>query len=258
MPSMGLVKRISESTLVQFVLTLIVYVFYAVTLGLSFVPAVYFFVISFKHFILPSFSQFGSVIIRNIFLFSLSVGLSFYIYIISAVLVMSTLIRILSLGVKDGKYPAISFTTLRWLIYSGIYNLAIRMVLPIIPVTPLLNLFFRIVGCKMGKNVKLNTWILNDAYLLEIGNNVIIGGATDVSCHLFENNHLILKPIKIGDDTLIGAHCYISPGVTIGKNCTIGLNSFIRQDKVIPDNTHLTSISSVKMRDAYRIERGRF
>ena len=97
--------------------------------------------------------------------------------------------------------------------------------------------------------------MLNDAYLLEIGNNVIVGGQTDISCHLFENNKLILKPIRIGDNTMIGAHCYISPGVTIGKNCIIGLNSYVRQDKTIPDNTKLTSVGAVSFSTASRLEK---
>ena len=254
---MGLVKRISESTLIQIILTLVIYTLYAAILGLSLAPAVYFVLYSFNWLIRPEILS-GILTLKNAILFSLTVGIAFYIFFISGVIVMSSVIRLLSLGTKPGKYPAMSITTLRWLIHSGVYTLATRLILPLIPMTFLTNLFFRIIGCKMGKNVKLNTWNLNDAYLLELGNNVIVGGATDISCHLFENYQLILKPIKIGDNTLIGAHCYISPGVVIGKNCTIGLNSFIRQDKVIPDNTKLTSVSSLNMRDAYRIERGKF
>ncbi len=254
---MGLVKRIAESTPVQIVLTLLVYALYAFILGLSLTPAVYLVLYSFNWLIRPEILS-GTLTLRNVLLFSLVLGGAFYIFFFSGVIVMSMAIRLLSLGIKPGKYPAMSITTLRWLIYSGIYTLAIRLILPLIPMTFFTNLFFRIMGCKMGKNVKLNTWNLNDAYLLELGDNVIVGGATDISCHIFENYQLILKPIKIGENTLIGAHCYISPGVIIGKNCTIGLNSFIRQDKVIPDNTKLTSVSSLNMRDAYRIERGKF
>ena len=168
---------------------------------------------------------------------------------------MSLFIRILSLGIRPGKYDAFSFTTLRWLIYSGIYNMAVRIILPIVSITFFSTLFFKIIGCKIGKNVRLNTWMLNDSYLLEIGDDVVIGGGTDISCHIFENNKLILKNIKIGNGTLIGTHCYVSPGVTIGKNCTIGMYTFIRKDKTIPDNTVITSISGMNIRDAYFIEK---
>ncbi len=123
-----------------------------------------------------------------------------------------------------------------------------------IPVTFFSNLFFRLVGCKVGKRVYLNTWMLNDAYLIEIGDDVIIGGQTDISCHMFEHDCLILDKVHIGSGTLIGAHCYISPGVRIGERCTIGLNSYIRRNKRIPDGSTITVVSSLPIRDIARIE----
>ncbi|MBN1648002.1 MAG: hypothetical protein JW874_08210 [Spirochaetales bacterium] len=98
--------------------------------------------------------------------------------------------------------------------------------------------------------------MLNDPYLMTIEDNVIIGGQTDLSCHIFENNRLILRKIHIGEGSIIGAHCYISPGVTIGKNCVVGLGCYIRQDKTVPDNSRITSISNVSMQTARKIEKG--
>ncbi len=66
------------------------------------------------------------------------------------------MVRLLSLGIKPGRYPAISPTTIRWLIYSGIYTTSTRTILPLIPVTFVTNMYFRIVGCRMGRNVKLD------------------------------------------------------------------------------------------------------
>ena len=245
---MKVIERLSNSFLVQLILTVIVYVFYGGVIGISLLPSFYL-ILTVSRILTPLDT------LSNMFLFSISMGFSLYLFFIAGIIVMSSLIRLLSLGMKPGRYEAVSMVTLRWLVYSGIYTLATRLILPMVPMTFFTNIFFRIVGCKMGKNVRLNTWVLNDAYLLEIGNNVIIGGGTDISCHLFENNKLILKPVKIGNDTLIGAHCYISPGVVIGEKCTIGLNSFIRQDKYIPDNTVITSLAGMKIRDAYFIEK---
>lgn len=144
----------------------------------------------------------------------------------------------------------------RRLIYSGIYTISIRTILPLIPVTFATNMYFRIVGCRMGRNVKINTFNLNDAYLLTLGDAVVIGGGTDISCHLFENNQLILKPIHIGKGSLIGARSYISPGVRIGARCVIGLQSYIRSDHVIPDESVVTSLAAIDLRTAREIERG--
>ena len=252
---MDVLKKAGNSFLTQAILTLIVYFFYAVILGLSFSPSVYITALAFKSYILQDINT-SNIILVHILKFGITLGIAVFLFFITGLIIMSIFVRILSLGVKEGKYPAVSLTTLRWLIYSGIYNLAVRMILPVIPMTFFSTLFFKIIGCRIGNNVYLNTWILNDAYLMEIGDNVIIGGATDISCHIYEHGHLKLKRIKIGDGTMIGAHCYISPGVTIGKNCLIGLNTYIRQDRNIPDNTKITSLAGISFHKAHKIEKG--
>jgi acetyltransferase-like isoleucine patch superfamily enzyme len=121
--------------------------------------------------------------------------------------------------------------------------------------TFLITMFFRIIGAKIGKNVQINTWFLNDAYLLEIGDNVVIGGKTDVSCHSFEGGSLILNNVTIGCHTLIGQRCYISPGTTIGENSVIGQYVYVRKNTVVPPRTVLSSIAGLPLRTVARIER---
>jgi len=57
---------------------------------------------------------------------------------------------------------------------------------------------------------------LNDAYLLEIGDNSIVGGKSTLSCHIFEKGRLILKRITIGKNCMVGACTYVHPGL-----CTV-------------------------------------
>jgi acetyltransferase-like isoleucine patch superfamily enzyme len=90
---------------------------------------------------------------------------------------------------------------------------------------------------------------------MEIGDNVVIGGKTDLSCHTIEGDTLILQPVKIGAHTLIGQHCYISPGVTIGKKCVIGQYAFIRKNKTIPDGTIISAIAGMPIREVANFEK---
>lgn len=244
---------IAESAITQIVITLITYTVYAAILGLTLVPSVYVIIFSFKKYLLQT------ITIPDLSLFCFFLGLALYLYFISGVIIMSIVIRILSYGMKPGKYPQASFSMLRWLIYSGIYHIAGSTILNFIPMTFFTNLFFKLMGAKIGKNVYINTWFLNDAYLLEIEDNVVIGGKCDISCHTFENNSLVLSPIKIGEGTLIGTRCYISPGVTIGKRCKIGMYSFIRKNSTIPDGTFISSIAGMNIKDVALLEsiRGR-
>ncbi len=46
--------------------------------------------------------------------------------------------------------------------------------------------------------------------------------------------------IKVGNDSFIGAHSIIMPGVTIGKNCVVGAGSVVTKD--IPDRTVVAGV----------------
>jgi acetyltransferase-like isoleucine patch superfamily enzyme len=238
---------VSESELVKALLTLVIYCFHAAIIGVSLAPSIYLLAIAWK-----TFMPFPSP--AHVLAFSAACGLAIFLYFITGSIVMSLIIRIISMGMKAGRYPMVSFTVLRWLIYSGVYHLAGKTILDYIPISFLSIIFFRIIGAKIGKNAVLNTWFLNDAYLLEIGDNVVIGGKSDISCHTFEKGTLLLQHVKIGDNSFIGQQCYISPGVTIGKNCIIGQYSFIRKNKDIPDRTVIAALGGMPIRAITRLE----
>jgi acetyltransferase-like isoleucine patch superfamily enzyme len=240
---------VGESELIQAAVTLVVYAAHAAVIGLSLLPSIY--LLSFAK---RTFLADGSPL--HVVAFSVACGLAVFLYFITGTIVMSLLIRIISLGMKAGRYPMYSFTMVRWLIYSGIYHLAGKTILDYLPMSFLGILFFRIMGARIGKNVSLNTWFLNDAYLMEISDNVVIGGKSDISCHTFEKGFLLLQSVKIGANTLIGQQCYVSPGVTIGNNCVIGQYSFIRKNKIIPDNSVIAALGGLPIREITRLEKG--
>lgn len=256
----NLLAVIAGSPIVEIALTLLVYALYAAVVAASLVPSMMLLLAVVPGVVSgidPGSAESLSGLLRGGALLALAAAGALYAYLFWGVLVQAGLVRLLSLGVRPGRYPAASLTTVRWLIYSGIYTISMRTILPLVPVSFLINLYFRIVGCRMGRNVKLNSFMLNDAYLLTIGDNVIIGGQTDISCHLFEREHLILQPVTIGSGTLVGAHCYVSPGVTIGERCVIGLSSYIRTGRTIPDGSVITSLAGIDVKTARSIERGR-
>ena len=230
------------------VLTCLLYLFYGVIIGVSCMPS-----ICLMYLCLHWFRPFGALL--PILCLSVACGVALMLYFLTGTIVMAAVIRLLSLGIKAGKYPVTSFTMFRWLVFSGLYNCAGWLILNKIPMTFLITMFFRIIGAKIGKNVQINTWFLNDAYLLEIGDNVVIGGKTDVSCHSFEGGSLILNNVTIGCHTLIGQRCYISPGTTIGENSVIGQYVYVRKNTVVPPRTVLSSIAGLPLRTVARIER---
>ncbi len=219
---------------------IIVYTFYGLVIGASLAPSLF---IVYKTFHLLDFSVWYHFIMMGI-----TIGICLYLFFIIALFIFGIVEKILVIGFKPGKYPTASFTFIRWLIYSGLHILLLNTVMPFMAGSDFAKIFYRILGAKIGKNVFINTRGLHDAYLLEIGDNVVIGGETDISCHIFEGNHLILGKIKIGDNTLIGTHCYIMPDVTIGNKCNIGLYSYIRKKRNIEDGSMIMAVPGMSAR----------
>jgi non-ribosomal peptide synthetase-like protein len=211
------------------IMSILVYAFYGAVIGISLTPSAFFIYTMYK--IVPPTS------LLNVFLLALCIGASVYMFFIVALIVFAIFERILTIGFKPGRYSTSSPLFARWIVYSGLHVILLNMVLPYVSGTVWNRLFYKILGAKIGKNVFINSPKLSDAYLLELGDNVVIGGDASISCHIFEGDKLILGNIKIGSNTLIGAETYIMPGATIGNNCNIGLKATVRKNKEIPDKS---------------------
>jgi len=258
---MALLDRLSRSGAVKAILTLIVYAFYAAVLGMSFAPSALLMVWAFRRLLEPVVD--ATVVATasaasNVVLFSLCIGAAAFVFFAFGLLLMGSIIRLFSLGVKPGRHEAASLTVLLWIVLNGVWTMAFRLILPMVPMTPLSQMFHRVSGCRIGKNVWINTISLIDCYMISIGDNSIIGGEAVLSPHVFENGHLIIAPITIGRDCLIGGHSYISPGVTIGDGSVIGMKAYVRKGKQVPPGTRMTTVAGMPVSRALDLERGTF
>ncbi|MBN1525062.1 MAG: hypothetical protein JW904_11295 [Spirochaetales bacterium] len=245
---------IASSSPVQFIVNIVIYAFYAAVLGASLAPSIAVIVWGVHQFLLNLPADYLYLGLQILY-FALSCGVAFYLYMMWGSFFMGLLIRILSIGMKPGTYPAVSLTTLRWIIYSGIFTIVVRTILPITVMSFFCKLFFRLLGCKIGKNVYINSPSLNDAKFLEIGDDSVIGGGADITCHTFEGGRLTLGRIKIGKSSVIGARAYIFPNVTIGDRCSIGVDTIIRKNRVIPDKSMVGIPAGIPLKAVAKFEK---
>ena len=103
------------------------------------------------------------------------------------------------------------------------------------------SVFWRIIGCKLGKNVYIGHSVTLDygnASLIEIGNNVSITDNCILLCHRknIQNYKIgdksidlpfIFHGIAIGDGVNIGKGSIIMPGVKIGEGTVVGAGSVV-------------------------------
>jgi acetyltransferase-like isoleucine patch superfamily enzyme len=88
-------------------------------------------------------------------------------------------------------------------------------------------------GLILGKKTDIGAFTyINSSYGVELADNVQIGS----HCSIYSISTIDGKTgkVTIGENSCIGAHSVIMPGVTIGENCIVGALSFV--NKSIPDN----------------------
>lgn len=240
--------KIAGSTVIKVIVTVLTYALYSVILGLSFAVPV-----GLALYAIPRLWH-GLTFFSVLWCSVVAAG-AFFLWLICAAFVFSIFIRLFSLGMKPGRYPAHSRTTLQWVITSGVYMTATRTFLPFIVMSPILVMFFRICGCRMGRNVWLNTHHLNDCYFMEIGDDVVLGGDATLSAHVYENNQLVLAPIRVGKGALIGANAYVGPGCTIGEHAVVGMFAHVKKNVAVPPFSSIQEVGSMKAREVVRVHR---
>ena len=181
--------------------------------------------------------------------------LAFYLFLISSAVIVGSIERVMTRPLKPGAYPTGSPEFFRWLACAGLHLWMVHLVLRFLRGNNWIKIYLRIAGAKVGKEVFINTENLFDIYLLEIQDNVIVGGETFISCHLFEGGYLNLERIVLGEGTIIGAGAYLTPGTHTGKNSKIGMFTYLRRNTTVRDGETLITPPGMSMRQVVKIMR---
>jgi non-ribosomal peptide synthetase-like protein len=143
--------------------------------------------------------------------------------------------RLLLGNVRPGTYPLWGITYLRWWLY--------RKLLALSPVglltgSPLLPLYLRLLGAKVGRDCHFASGLVNLPMFLEIEDGVSIGYGVQLQPYIVEGGRLRIAPIHIGWDTFVGSNSVVLAGAKIGSNVTVAEQSLVPADHLIFRNEH--------------------
>lgn len=125
--------------------------------------------------------------------------------------------------IKPGKYKLWGWFYLRWWLVDRLQS---NVFCPKHLIgSPLINLYYRLLGAKIGKNCFIGTASVAVHDSLTIGDNSSIGYDSRLLSYIVEDGWLIIGTI------------------TIGKNCFIGARTVVSIDTVINDNSVLDDMS---------------
>lgn len=162
--------------------------------------------------------------------------LAYFTYAICVIFVAGAFRLITFAGTPLGTYSYYSGKGFRWASYNAIILLVRYSCINWLRVTPLICLFHRLMGMKLGKRVQINTAVIGDSNLIEIGDDTVIGGDVTLIGHSAERGNLVASRVTIGSNVTIGLMAIVMPGVTIGDRAMIAASAFLPKGTVVgPD-----------------------
>lgn len=129
------------------------------------------------------------------------------------------------------KKNSISFS-----IYHSLINICNHFYLGLFRSTILLNIYFRLMGARIGKRTIINTTRISDCNNVIIGRECLIGGDVVINGHSAEGDTLYKGKVVIGNNVTIGQYTTVLPGVTIEDNVIIGANSLVPKNSILESN----------------------
>jgi non-ribosomal peptide synthetase-like protein len=103
--------------------------------------------------------------------------------------------------------------------------------------TPLMSLWLRGLGARIGRGVWCETYWLPEADLVTVGDGASVNRGCVVQTHLFHDRILRMDTVTLGEGSTLGPHGIVLPGATIGDRTTVGPASLVMRGESVPAGT---------------------
>ncbi len=103
--------------------------------------------------------------------------------------------------------------------------------------TPVMNLWLRGLGAKIGRGVWCESYWLPEADLVTLGDGATVERGCVVQTHLFHDRIMSMDTVTLDAGATLGPHCVALPAAHIGAGATIGPASLVMRGDVVPPST---------------------
>ena len=152
---------------------------------------------------------------------TIGVGVSFVVLLT----VIITLLKWVLLGnIKEGKYPIDSLFYYKKWFFDQLMKLSLQ-VIGTLYTTLYLQIWFRMLGVKMGKRVEISTVEFISPDLLVTGDECFLADSVSIGASHVRNGFISIAKTYIGNRTFIGNSAVISPDTRLGNDVLVGVLS---------------------------------
>jgi non-ribosomal peptide synthetase-like protein len=129
-----------------------------------------------------------------------------------------------------------SFVWRNELVWTFIESLAMPALAPAFLETPAFNLFWRLLGARIGSNVAISTWFLDDPDLISVGDHSVLARSSDLQTHLFQDRVMVLGAVEVGRAVTVGDGSFLLPESKVQDNARIASGSVVPRGEVAVSN----------------------
>jgi non-ribosomal peptide synthetase-like protein len=115
--------------------------------------------------------------------------------------------------------------------------LAARWFTPWASATPLLSLWLRSLGARIGRGVWCDSYWLPEADLVDVGAGATVERGCVLQTHLFHDRVLSTAPVVLGAGATVGPHGVVLPAAVVGAGTTVGPASLVVRGDHLPQGT---------------------
>jgi non-ribosomal peptide synthetase-like protein len=143
--------------------------------------------------------------------------------------------------------PATSLAALRWYVHCTMTLIVRLSFLEFVTPSPFNNLFYRLMGMKIGRNVVINSSAIADPSMITLEENVTIGGSASIMAHYAQGGYLVISPVLIRRGATIGLRAVVMGGCEVGEKAKLLANSFLLPNSKVPAGETWAGIPACKI-----------
>jgi non-ribosomal peptide synthetase-like protein len=157
---------------------------------------------------------------------------------VGAALVTISLKWLLMGRYRVGEYPLWSFFIWRDEVINACQEqLAGGWLLNMALGTPLMSVYLRAMGARVGRDVWFETLAVTEFDLVQLGDGCTVNRGACVETHLFHDRLMRTGPATLGAGSTLGPNSAVLPDTTLAARCSVGARSFVMRGESLPANT---------------------
>jgi len=173
--------------------------------------------------------------IWHLFLIPFLIYIGIVLTLFYQLLISGLFIHIFNIKYKPGvyKYNYKNKNSFKWVIVCVLYT-PMRKLLEIFSMGGMKDVYYRLLGMKIGKNSLIGGTIM-DPCLTEFGDNCTMGLFSVIYGHIhdYEKGTITMGIVKIGNNVVIGAGAIIMPGAIIEDNVKIATGAVVKKGQIL-------------------------